>query len=680
MPKKTSIQKRRKTVPGSKSQETRKTSSSAQTTRPAAKAKSKKSAPTDTTRQQKKMADAYQVSENHVRLIIDNLPVLISYVDKDLRYRFNNNAYSEWFGLPRESLHGKHVKEVLGDKGYEKVQARIEAALSGQKVSYEMAIPYKNGKKRFVHAQYLPDIGEQGQVKGFFVLVEDIAKRKEAEKLLKKSQAETASIIKNAVDPLITIDELGMIEVFNPAAARTFGYSASEVIGKNVKMLMPEHYHSEHDGYLDNYNKTGEAKVIGIGREVVGQRKDGSVFPMDLAINEMEVGGERRFVGICRDITERKGAEDLLKESEKKFRQLAENIEEVFWMEDKEGEEIIYISPAFEKVWGLKCEDLIKNPQLWMESIHPEDREKVENAYSYEDRTPAIEGKYKSEFRIIRPDGTVCWISDRAFPVLNEEGNPIRIAGISQDITELKLIEQELQEAKETLELRVQERTMELRQRNRQLKNLLAHLENVREEERVHIAREVHDELGQILTAFKFDLSELEELIPPDSKGIGNLVKKLIKDADTTLESVQRILTRLRPQVLDIFGVGPAFEWQANEFQNQTGITCEVNHFPENLQIEKDKSLILFRILQEALWNVKHHAQASQVQINFRVNDENLIMEIKDNGVGMKPENVNDPQSFGILGIQERADLLGGTASFRSNPGEGTTVSIRLPK
>lgn len=548
MPKKTSIQKRRKTVPGSKSQGTRKTSSSAQTTRPTAKAKSRKSAPTDTTLQPKKMEDGYPLNENKIRLITDYLPVLISYIDREQRFRFNNELYEKWFGHPRSFFYGKHVKEVLGDKVYERIQKHFEKALSGQKVIHETLMPYKYGETRYVHAEFTPDFGEQGEVIGFYALIADISEQKEAEKLLKKSQAETASIIKNAVDPLITIDELGMIEVFNPAAARTFGYSASEVIGKNVKMLMPEHYHSEHDGYLDNYNKTGEAKVIGIGREVVGQRKDGSTFPLDLAINEMEVEGDRRFVGICRDITER------------------------------------------------------------------------------------------------------------------------------------KRMQQELEEANEKLEQRVRERTKELHQRNRQLKNLLAHLENVREEEKVHIAREVHDELGQILTAFKFDLSELEELIPPDSKGIGNLVKKLIKDADTTLESVQRILTQLRPQVLDIFGVGPAFEWQANEFQNQTGITCEVNHFPENLQIEKDKSLILFRILQEALWNVRHHAQASQVQINFRVNDENLIMEIKDNGVGMKPENVNDPQSFGILGIQERADLLGGTASFRSNPGEGTTVSIQLPK
>jgi len=302
--------------------------------------------------------------------------------------------------------------------------------LSGQKVIHETFMPYKYGKTRYVHAEFTPDFGEQGEVIGFYALIADISEQKGAEKLLKKSQAETASIIKNAVDPLITINELGTIEVFNPAAERTFGYSASEVIGMNVKMLMPDPYHSEHDCYIDNYYKTGEAKVIGIGREVVGQRKDGSTFPLDLAINEMEVEGDRRFVGICRDITERKQVEDALKESEKKFRQLAENIEEVFWMEDKEGEEIIYISPAFEKVWGLKCEDLIKNPQLWMDSIHPEDREKVENEYSYEDRMQVIEGKYKSEFRIIRPDGTVCWISDRAFPVLNEEGNPIRIAGL----------------------------------------------------------------------------------------------------------------------------------------------------------------------------------------------------------------------------------------------------------
>ena len=176
-------------------------------------------------------------------------------------------------------------------------------------------------------------------------------------------------------------------------------------------------------------------------------------------------------------------------------------------------------------------------------------------------------------------EGKIGQVLEFHFPI--EYNNSVVSVGAALiDITELVQVRkeaekrsQELQESHEKLEKRVQERTMELRQRNQQLKSLLAHLENVREEERVHIAREVHDELGQILTAFKFDLSELEELIPPDSKGSKTLVKKLIKDADTALESVQKILIRLRPQVLDIFGVGPAFEWQAKEFQKQTGIT-----------------------------------------------------------------------------------------------------------
>jgi len=144
-------------------------------------------------------------------------------------------------------------------------------------------------------------------------------------------EAMTQSIIESVVDPLIMIDEMGIIEIFNPSAEKTFGYTTAEVIGKNVKMLMPEPYHGEHDGYLKNYRDTGEAKVIGIGREVLGQRKGGSVFPLDLAINEFVVGDQRRFVGICRDITERKEAVQKLQESK-------ENLEKQNWLKTALGE------------------------------------------------------------------------------------------------------------------------------------------------------------------------------------------------------------------------------------------------------------------------------------------------------------------------------------------------------
>ncbi len=139
--------------------------------------------------------------------------------------------------------------------------------------------------------------------------------KKEKNKILEERSKEFNAIFQSVADPLITIDDQGMIESFNPAAERTFGYSTSEAIGKNVKMLMPEPYHSEHDGYIRNYRETGQAKIIGIGREVVGKRRDGSIFPLDLAVNKIKVGDRTMYVGTCRDISERKKAVQELADS-----------------------------------------------------------------------------------------------------------------------------------------------------------------------------------------------------------------------------------------------------------------------------------------------------------------------------------------------------------------------------
>jgi len=121
------------------------------------------------------------------------------------------------------------------------------------------------------------------------------------------------SIVNHVIDGIITIDEHGVVESFNPAAENLFGYQREEVIGRNVKMLMPEPYHSEHDSYLANYRETGQAKIIGIGREILGRRKDGSTFPMDLAVSEFRAGSRRFFTGIVRDITSRKQLEQELR-------------------------------------------------------------------------------------------------------------------------------------------------------------------------------------------------------------------------------------------------------------------------------------------------------------------------------------------------------------------------------
>ncbi|MBL7020560.1 MAG: PAS domain S-box protein [Nitrospinaceae bacterium] len=174
------------------------------------------------------------------------------------------------------------------------------------------------------------------------------------------------------------------------------------------------------------------------------------------------------------------------KKTEERFRQLAENTEDVFWMEDIAGREIIYISPAFDRIWGISRDKLYKNPRLWMDSIHPDDNSKIIDLALYENRQYLIERKHKAEFRIVCPDGTVRWILDRAFPVFNDCGELVRIAGISQDITDRKLAEGKLKEAHDRLEVRIEERTRELKDANLKLGEEA--VERQRNEERFDIS------------------------------------------------------------------------------------------------------------------------------------------------------------------------------------------------
>jgi PAS domain S-box-containing protein len=153
--------------------------------------------------------------------------------------------------------------------------------------------------------------------------IHDITRRKQAEAALQESEARMRAVFETAVDAIVTIDEHGVIERFNPAAERIFGYAEAEVAGRNVSMLMPSPYREMHDAYIGNYLRTGEKKIIGIGREVVGLSKNGTVFPMSLAVAEMHIGGRRMFTGMVRDITQSKRAEEALRQSQNELRRLA---------------------------------------------------------------------------------------------------------------------------------------------------------------------------------------------------------------------------------------------------------------------------------------------------------------------------------------------------------------------
>jgi signal transduction histidine kinase len=235
-----------------------------------------------------------------------------------------------------------------------------------------------------------------------------------------------------------------------------------------------------------------------------------------------------------------------------------------------------------------------------------------------------------------------------------------------------------LREARERAERRQAEE--KLRESHEQLRALSVYLQSVREEERTRIAREVHDELGQALTSCKLDLSWIAHHLPKELKPLLEKTRALSSHIDSTIQMVRRISTELRPGILDHLGLGAALEWQANEFQVRTGIKCDVQASLRDLQLPQDLNTTFFRIFQETLTNIIRHAGATRVIVTLRQRDGSILLEVKDNGRGISDAEVWNTKSMGLVGMRERAALLGGNFNItRVSPKNGTRVTVSIP-
>ena len=235
-----------------------------------------------------------------------------------------------------------------------------------------------------------------------------------------------------------------------------------------------------------------------------------------------------------------------------------------------------------------------------------------------------------------------------------------------------------LREAGERNERRLAQE--QLRESHEQLRALSVYLQHVREEERTRIAREVHDELGQALTSCKLDLSLLANKLPGNLSPLKEKAKALSAHIDATIQTVRRIATELRPGILDHLGLIAALEWQANEFQTRTGIKCDVRTDLHEPVLTPDLATTFFRIFQETLTNIIRHAGATQVMVHLKEVAGRIILEVKDNGRGISPEEISNTRSMGLLGMKERAALLGGTFKIGPGPGcKGTLATVSIP-
>jgi len=211
------------------------------------------------------------------------------------------------------------------------------------------------------------------------------------------------------------------------------------------------------------------------------------------------------------------------------------------------------------------------------------------------------------------------------------------------------------------------------------MQELASHLESATEKERTRIAREIHDELGQALTALKMELHWCVQRMPQNDTALTEKAKTLSDLVDTNVQLVQRISSELRPGVLDTLGLSAAIEWQVGQFQDRTGMECDLVLEPEEIVLDQARSTAIFRICQEALTNVSRHANAGRVEVALKRTPEGVELRVHDDGVGIKEDQISDAKSFGLMGIRERANSFGGVVSISGVENAGTTIDVRIP-
>ena len=220
----------------------------------------------------------------------------------------------------------------------------------------------------------------------------------------------------------------------------------------------------------------------------------------------------------------------------------------------------------------------------------------------------------------------------------------------------------------------------EIRGSHEQLRNLYRRLELVREEERTRMSREIHDELAQALTALKLEISLLDKKLDKNNSSLRSYTQMMLEVLDTTIQAGKKLVMDLRPPLLDDFGLPEAIEWQAIEFENRTGIQCDIDFGKNYLVLDKDRSTTLFRIFQETLTNVTRHAKADKINISLKDCNEGVTLQVRDNGIGISKAQITNLRSLGLLGIRERALVWGGKVDIIGIPNEGTTITINLKR
>jgi PAS domain S-box-containing protein len=578
-----------------------------------------------------------------------------------------NRAAEQLFGYGSDQVIGRNVN-VLMPEPYHSEHDGYLAAYKATNRPRIIGIGREVEGRRQDGSTFPMDlaVGESrlGGGRLFAGIVRDITQQKRIE----DAEAKASAVLDAAVDGIITIDEHGLVKSFNRAAERIFGYTSDEVIGRNVNVLMPEPYHGEHDGYLAAYKATNQPRIIGIGREVEGRRKDGSTFPMELAVGESRLGGRHLFAGIVRDLTEKKRTDELLRRSEESFRLLVDNVRDyaITWL-DTEGRIATWNAGA-ERTYGWSAAEAVGQP---MHLFYPP-KEAAEAEHTL--RVVRENGRFDGEGWRIRKDGTRFWAHVVITPLWDEKGHMRGYVRVAQDISDRKRFEEELKRAKDDAERASVAKSK-------------------------FLAAASHD-LRQPVQALVFFASALATEVTTAS------AQPLLHDLSNSLDGLNVLLDSLldvsrldagivQPRLTN-FSLATLLSRVQAEFSPVAAdkrLTLKV--LPTAAIVRSDPTL-LERIIQNLLSNAIRYTVQGRVLVGCRTRRQTLRIEVWDQGIGIPDDRLGEIfQEFYQIGNPERdrsqglglglaiikrlSALLDHPVQVRSMLGQGSVFRVDVP-
>jgi PAS domain S-box-containing protein len=614
----------------------------------------------------KRAEEALRQNENGLRLVLETLPVGVSVTNRTGDIVLVNAASKRIWGGTIAGGHERweQTKGYWHDSGQRiapESWASVRALFKGETSLNELIdIETYQGQRKIIRNSAAPVRDSEGLIVGAIIVNEDVTNRVRAEEALNESETKLKQAQRLAhvgswdwdlrTNKVTWSDELYRIFGLEPGTIMVAGDATSFI----------------HPDDQDLVWSTVQGAVANKERYSFyyrALRPDGTerIVHSRGAVLTDEHGEPIRVFGATQDVTERKQAEAAQREAEQKYRDIFENAGEGIFQSTPDGR-FIAANPALALMYGFaSAEDLIQSLQdislqVYVDPVRREEFKRQIEAQG------AVRG---FEHEVFRQDGGRLWISVNAHAVRDAQGAVQYYEGTAQDISERKVAEEKMKATSE------------------QLRALSASIQSAKEEEGTRIAREIHDELGATLSSLRWELEEVGEVIsgsryPSQSGELRKKIESMLTLTDTAVNEVRRIASELRPTALDELGLSEAIEWQARQFQERTGIVVQCDCALEAIELKREQSTAVFRIFQEALTNILRHAQATRVSIRMKEEDGEFILTITDNGRGITDAEKLGQRTLGLMGMRERAHLIGGEVDITGSNGKGTVVTVRI--